>query len=231
VFLIESGVPNFADVPWLSATPAKGTLKPGESTTVTLTFNTTGLEPGLYLASLYLESDAGRTPHLRVPVSLVVTDYQRAVDSGSTRDYTDTAAEAWLADRQYTSGEWGYVNASRTWSSTHGIAGTEDPALYQTVRVNPFGYRFDNVPNGVYQVELRFAQLLDLDPGQRQFDVIIEDTVVLPAYDPAYRSGAYHADDHTFYIPVTDGQLDVRFATRVGQPIINGLRITHRPDR
>jgi hypothetical protein len=162
---------------------------------------------------------------------LVVTSYQRAVDSGASSGYTDSLADVWLPDQEYSAQTWGYVNASRTWQSSHDIAGTPDPALYQTVRVNPFGYRFDHVPNGVYQVELRFAQLLDLDPGQRQFDVIVEDTVVLPAYDPAYRSGVYHADDHSFFVPVTDGQLDVRFAARVGQPIISALRVTHRPDR
>jgi hypothetical protein len=194
-------------------------------------FDTSKLEPGVYLASLFVVSNAGRTPNLRVPVSLIVTGYQRAVDSGASASYTDTHAEVWAADQEYTPNGWGYVNASRAWKSSHEIAGTDDPALYQTVRVNPFGYRFDQVPNGTYHVELRFAQLVDLDPGQRQFDVIIEEQVVLPAYDPAYRSGVYHADDHSFFVPVTDGQLDVRFATRIGQPIISALRVTQRPDR
>jgi hypothetical protein len=98
------------------------------------------------------------------------------------------------------------------------------------LRVNAAGYRFDNVPNGVYAIELRFAQPLDLQ-GQHELDVIIEDQLVLTAYDPAYRSGAGHADDHTFFVPVTDGELDIRFAPRVGQPFINALRVTHRPDR
>lgn len=230
VYLVESGVPTFSDIPWMTIKPSAGTLAPGQSETLSVSIDTSTLEPGLYLASLYIVSDAGRTPKLRVPVSVVVSAYQRAVDAGNRTSYTDSQHEVWAADQAYL-GDWGYVNDSLTWTSSHSIDGTPDPALYRSLRVNPFGYRFDNVPNGVYQIELRFSQLLDLDPGQRQFDVIVEDTLVLPAYDPAYRSGAYHADDHTFFIPVTDGQLDVRFATRIGLPIINALRVTQRPDR
>jgi hypothetical protein len=230
VYLVESGVPSFSDVPWLTAEPGEGTLAPGASVTLTVDVDTAGLEPGVYLAGLHIVSDAGRTPNMRIPVSLVVSEYQRAIDVGTSRTYIDSLEDPWGPDQKY-AGDWGYVNDSLTWTTSHSIAGTQDPTLYRSLRVDPFGYRFDDVPNGVYQVELRFAQLLDLDPGQRQFDVIVEDTLVLPAYDPAYRSGAYHADDHTFFVPVTDGQLDVRFATRVGLPIINALRVTHRPDR
>jgi hypothetical protein len=230
IYLVESGVPSFADVPWLAAQPGTGALAPGQSQTIDVTFDSSALEPGLYLAALYVVSDAGRTPQLRIPVSLVVSGYRRAVDAGNRQSYTDSQQDVWAADRAY-AGDWGYVNDSLTWTSTRDIAGTSDPTLYRSLRADPFGYRFDHVPNGVYQVELRFSQLLDLDPGQRQFDVIIEDTLVLPAYDPAYRRGPYHADDHTFFVPVSDGQLDVRFAQRIGLPIINALRVTHRPDR
>ncbi|HTU60231.1 MAG TPA: malectin domain-containing carbohydrate-binding protein, partial [Polyangiales bacterium] len=92
-------------------------------------------------------------------------------------------------------------------------------------------YRFDNVPNGVYAVELRFAAPSDVPEEQQEFDVIVEDDLVLPAYDPAARSGFDQASEHTFYVPVTDGQLDVRFSPRVGRPFVNALRVTHRPDR
>ena len=33
VYLIESGVPAFSDVPWLSVSPSSGTLAPGGSRT------------------------------------------------------------------------------------------------------------------------------------------------------------------------------------------------------
>jgi hypothetical protein len=94
-------------------------------------------------------------------------------------------------------------------------------------------YRFDALPNGVYQVELKFAELSNRRPGQHIYDVMIEGNVVLFAHDVAAEVGSYTADDHSFFIPVTDGSLNVRFVARrgFGDPEINALRATHRPDR
>lgn len=106
--------------------------------------------------------------------------------------------------------------------------------MYREQRSNPYAYRFDDVPNGVYEVELRFAELNPrIDFGERLFDVIVEDTMVLPAHDIAYEVGRLTADDNRFFIEVADGRIDVRF---IGRPdseaaVINALRVTHRPDR
>jgi hypothetical protein len=82
-------------------------------------------------------------------------------------------------------------------------------------------------------VNLRFAELTALSFGERLFDVIIESTVVLPAHDIRYEAGASAADDHTFFVEVTDARLDIRLAPRTGfaNPVINALRVTHRTDR
>jgi hypothetical protein len=89
------------------------------------------------------------------------------------------------------------------------------------------------VPNGVYEVDLRFAELQNIRFGRRLFDVIVENTTVLPAHDIAYEVGTFSADDHRFFVEVTDGRLDVRFIARAGsdKPIVNAVRVTHRPDR
>ena len=90
------------------------------------------------------------------------------------------------------------------------------------------------IANGIYEVELRFAELsARVDFGERLFDVIVEDTLVLPAHDIAYEVGRYAADDNRFFVEVEDGRIDVRF---IGRPdtepaVINALRVTHRPDR
>jgi hypothetical protein len=56
---------------------------------------------------------------------------------------------------------------------------------------------------------------------------------VLPALDIAYEVGVLKADKHTFFVEVTDGEMDVRLIARAGydDPLINSLRVTHRPDR
>jgi hypothetical protein len=230
-FLVESGVPNYTDVTWLSPTPTSGTLAPGATQQIQLSIDTTGLQPGLYLASLIVNTNAGRTPQLRIPISLVVSDYQKTIDVGSDADYTDASGEVWASDQAWSAGSFGYVQRSLTYRRDHTIAGTREPRLYQSERIDPYAYRFDNVPNGVYQIDLRFAELRDKGIANRLFDVVIESTTVLPAHDIEYEKGAFAADDHTFYVEVADAQLDIRFIPLEGQPVLNGLRVTRRPDR
>ncbi|MQA16546.1 MAG: hypothetical protein GEV09_21125, partial [Pseudonocardiaceae bacterium] len=48
---------------------------------------------------------------------------------------------------------------------------TEDP-LYQDARTGSLvSYRFDNLPDGVYEVEVHFAEIQQRRPGDRRFDV------------------------------------------------------------
>lgn len=233
VHLVESGVPSVVDVPWLGVTPGTGTVSPGASANLAVTVNSSGLAPGQYLATVIIETNAGRTPRLRVPVSLLVTDYQRSINAGGNA-YTDTQGEPWVADKKWSEGGWGYYQKGSTASTSQAIAGTDDDALYKDARIDPYAYRFDNVPNGIYEVDLRFAEIVKLGKKERRvFDVVIEDTMVLPAHDVDYEVGRFTADDNVFYIPVTDQRLDVRFIARAGfaKPVINAVRVTRRPDK
>ncbi len=232
VFLVESGVPAFNDVSWLTVTPARGSVAPGAVQALEVTVNTTGLQPGTYLASIFVVSNSAREGRIRVPVSVVVTAYQQAVNAGG-RSYTDKAGDAWAADKRHSEGSWGYIDSSTPRSTSHGISGTADPKLYQSQRLDAYAYRFDGVPSGVYQVDLRFAEFENVGPGRRVFDVVFENTLVLPAYDAFYEVGRYAADSNTFFIEITDGRADLRLVSRAGfmKPIINALKLTHRPDR
>ena len=64
------------------------------------------------------------------------------------------------------------------------------------------------------------------------FDVTIEGNAVLFALDISSEVGENTADNKMFIVPVTDGQLNVRFIGRQAnkEPIINAIRVTHRPD-
>ena len=54
----------------------------------------------------------------------------------------------------------------------------------------------------------------------------------MPAHDIALEVGSFAADDHSFFVQVTDGTLDVRLIRRAGfdRPIVNALRVTSRPN-
>ena len=231
VFLIDSGIPNFTEVPWLSEEPTSGTLAAGASQQIVVTANTTGLIPGVYTAELIIGTNSGRMPQLRVPVRLIVPAYFVGVNAGGSQ-YMDVFGETWSADQAYAAGSWGYLFQSTSFRTRSAIEGTDDDPLFQATRRGQVDYRFDNLMPGVYQVELRFAEIQNQGPNQRQFDVIVEGNYVLPAHDISAEAGINAADDHTFYVMVLDGSLNVRFVTRRSfkEPLIAAIRVIHRPD-
>ncbi|MDT8307089.1 MAG: carboxypeptidase regulatory-like domain-containing protein [Anaerolineae bacterium] len=230
-YLIESGVPAFTDVPWISEDPTSGSIEPGESQQVSVMVDTTGLAPGIYSATLHFSTNSGRQPNLQVPVLLIVPAYQTLLNAGGDM-YVDGSEDTWVPDQAYTEGDWGYLNAGRTGSTRRPIDGTDDQPLYRTLRQDPTEYRFDGLPEGIYEVRLRFAEITNVRPGTRVFDVIAEGEFLLPAHDIAAEVGSYYADEHVYYIPVTDGQLNLRIVHRRGYapPHVNAIGVTERPD-
>ncbi|MCI0689238.1 MAG: carboxypeptidase regulatory-like domain-containing protein [Sporichthyaceae bacterium] len=219
--------------PWLAVSPTGGTLAPGGSQALQLTIDTTGLAPGVYSATLAIQTNSGRQPTVNVPVTLVVPAYYQAVNAGGNA-YTDGNGDLWSADQKHTVGSWGYTgNSSSAQSTNKPIAGTTDDILFQNLRRDPVDYRFDNVPNGVYEIDVRFAEIGKRKPNTRLFDVIAEQNLLLPAHDIAGEVGTFTADQHVFFVTVTDGQLNLRFIERRGfnKPIVNAILIRHRPDR
>ena len=231
-YLIDSGVPAFNDVPWLSEDPTSGTLAPQASQDVQVTVDTTGLAPGLYTASLFFVTNSGRQPQIRIPVSVLVSGYRVGVNAGGAA-YTDGNGDTWQADQKWTRNGWGYYNKkAKAISTTATIKDTSDQALYQDARENPLEYRFSKVPNGTYEVDLRYAEIQGAKPYARLFDVILENTLVEPAFDISGEVGKNTADQHTYFVKVADGTLNVRLIPRAGYlpPIINAIRVTNRPD-
>ncbi|TWU44394.1 Beta-galactosidase [Novipirellula aureliae] len=81
--------------------------------------------------------------------------------------YDDQIDQAWFPEKEYSEGSWGYVGGkvysmSPAPRQQHGtsepIKGTHCDPLYQTQRIGIKQYRFD-VPPGVYEVTLHFAEL------------------------------------------------------------------------
>lgn len=230
-YLVDSGLPDFTDVPWLRVEPSAGQVGAGGAQEVEVVVDTTGLAPGAYGAALVFTSNSGREPVRAVPVRLVVPGYQVGLNAGGA-DRTDRLADTWLADRAYTPGGYGYLDSGRSRVVRTGmpIAGTQEQQLYRDQRENAYEYRFDNVPNGWYAIDLEFAELRRTPPDTRLFDVLAEDRLVVPAVDVALAVGSFAAHHRTAHVEVTDGQLNVRLARRVGDPIVNAIRVTHRPD-
>ncbi|NUR82484.1 MAG: hypothetical protein HOY71_00190, partial [Nonomuraea sp.] len=65
----------------------------------------------------------------------------------------------------------------------------------------------------------------------RVFDVLVEGQLAIPALDLALEAGTYTAVSRQYTVKVSDGQLNVRFATRQGATLVNGVRVSERPDK
>ncbi|MBC7352646.1 MAG: hypothetical protein H5U08_09835 [Thermogutta sp.] len=106
------------------------------------------------------------------------------------------------------------------------FADTDEDPIYQTVRYDVDAYRF-NLPNGRYQVVLKFCEPHYSEAGKRVFGVKIQGKTVIDTLDIFAQVGKNHALDFTFdSIEVTDGTLVIEFVRQVEFPCIAGIVIT-----
>ncbi|WP_416900669.1 S8 family serine peptidase [Micromonospora echinospora] len=222
-----------ADLGWLELAGSTATVAAGGRHTVGVTVRTAGLAPGSHhQAKVQISSTSGRKPVIVLPVTLVVPSYALAIEAGGTAARTDVEGQTWSPDQAYATGKAGYLGSSSRRSTSTTITGTNDPARFATQREGMYEYRVDGLADGWYTVELDFAEVKQQRPDRRVFDVLLEGQEVLPSLDVAGEVGSYAALNRTYTVQVTDGQLNVRFVTHAGygQPIVNALRVTNRPD-
>ncbi len=105
------------------------------------------------------------------------------------------------------------VGTTSTATYTNPIGGTEDDLLYQTERFTAeanFGYQIP-VPNGNYQVTLKFAENFFTTTGSRLFNANLESgsNIFSPALDIFSLVGKDFAYDTTQPVTVNDGLLNV----------------------
>jgi hypothetical protein len=233
--ILENGVPYAAafvpvtDLPWLSVTPASGTVDPGASQTLQVDIDTAGLEPGVYQALVSIRTNDPDHGRFGVPIRVVILAYRQGINAGGP-EVTASDGLVYASDVPYGGVGYGWVGSSSTRSTGSPIDGTDDDALYQDLRTGMSGYSFD-VPNGVYRVDLRFAELTLQKAGARVFSVSLEGSTVEANLDVfAAAGGRRVALDRTYVVEVTDGTLNIGFAAQRGdQPIVNAILVTHVP--
>jgi len=134
--------------------------------------------------------------------------------------YTDTQGHSWSADMDFTGGY--------SASTTHAIANTTDPTLYQTERYGNSTYQF-TVPPGNYTVILKFAEIYWTAAGKRIFNASINGTPVLSNFDIVAAAGAaFTAIDKSFPVTVTGNSISIQFTTGSADlPKISAIEITN----
>jgi len=139
------------------------------------------------------------------------------VNSGGS-SYTDGSGLLWLSDNGYSGGT-AYVTGAA-------IANTSTPELYQTARYGNFSYAFA-VPDGSYNVTLKFAELTRFAAGLRQFNASINSVPVLSNFDIyAQAGGADKAIDKTFPVTVSSGWITIQFTSGAADlPLVSAIDI------
>ncbi len=154
--------------------------------------------------------------------------YLQRVNSGGA-NFTDGQSQLWTADKAFAAGSWGYT-AGTAKSTTTAVAGTTDDALYQKWRSAPWEYKF-SVPNGAYEVILRFADFEATNRSTRVMKISIEAVTVENTLNVSALVGNATALEKVYQATVTDGILNIAFVKNGGKldPMVAGIQVRQVP--
>ncbi len=120
-------------------------------------------------------------------------------------NYTDSSNNLWIHDTKADGGEIYTVNNT--------IANTSTPSLYQSERYGKdINYGF-NVPNGKYQVKVKFSEIYFTQAGERVFNLTLNGSKVLDNFDILSETQPFTAIDKTYNVTVTDQKINLDFST------------------
>lgn len=168
--------------------------------------------------------------------------------------YDDKIDQAWLPEKAYAEGSWGYVGGQvykmdKTPRQQHGtsqpIKGTHCDPVYQTQRIGIEQYRFD-VPPGQYEITLHFAELTgkksaalpyeltgsDDKPSQaknREFTVNVNGKPLVEQISLAKDYGSFRAAKIKAFVSVEAGEpLVIDFVPLKEDAVINGIELNKK---
>jgi O-glycosyl hydrolase len=139
--------------------------------------------------------------------------------------YRDSKGQAWSADYGFNTGSLSHSAPSAP------ITGSSDPALFKSARVGvtavpELQYQFP-LTNGLYKVNLYFAETYYTKAGSRVFDVQMQGATVFSGLDIFAQAGIDHPLVKSAQVSVTQGQIVIRFVHRANAnvPIISAIEI------
>jgi beta-galactosidase len=163
-------------------------------------------------------------------------------NSGQTRTFfTDPkSGEAWIPDKAYTIGSWGYQGGKvwDTWptASWNGIregihkpvANTANEPLYQTFVQGISAWRAD-VPDGIYRVKLLLCEpftTAQRNNTERVMNIFVNGEPIATALNLEKEYGVLTAVDLEKEVIVKNGRgITIQFAAIAGKTLLNGISI------
>lgn len=139
-----------------------------------------------------------------------------------------SVALGYLADQEWNfNSEYGYMDGSvTTYASNLQINGTDEDEIYRSEKFGMVTYKI-RLTNGVYNVKLMFAENYFNSSGNRIFDVYLEHNRIienLDIYNLVGKNAAYVSEIQN--VEISDEVLDIYFAAKVDNALINGIVIT-----
>jgi len=136
------------------------------------------------------------------------------------------SALGYLADQGWEAAvEYGYLDGN-LYSNSYQINGTTEDDIYHSEINGNVNYQI-RIPTGNYDVKLMFSENFFTSIGQRKFDVYIEGNKVLTNLDIYQLVGSHSAYEAPFTnIHVEDGILEIYFAAKINNGLLNGIVIT-----
>jgi len=136
------------------------------------------------------------------------------------------SALGYLADQGWEAAvEYGYLDGN-LYSNSYQINGTTEDDIYHSEINGNVNYQI-RIPTGNYDVKLMFSENFFTSIGQRKFDVYIEENKVLTNLDIYQLVGSHSAYEAPFTnIHVEDGILEIYFAAKINNGLLNGIVIT-----
>ncbi|MFT2011396.1 malectin domain-containing carbohydrate-binding protein [Pontibacter sp. 13R65] len=211
-----------------AALPSTTTLATQGTTSSSVTFKPTSR--GIKNAVLLVHYNNAASP-LRVPLYGISNDESTNIVlvkriKGAADTGVSIGGVPWEADISYRSGS---IKLDRQ-NVTTPIASTDHDVLYQTYLsassdLAETRYAIPNLPSGNYLVRMHFVENFFSAAGSRVFNITMENTAKLTAFDIYSGVGYRTALVKDFDINVTDGTLNIRFNPTANRVAIAGLEI------
>jgi hypothetical protein len=156
----------------------------------------------------------------KIVLVLMNPEFPYKINIGST-----TTSGGYLKDQGWNSTvDYGYMDGS-SGTNPNVISNTDEQKIYQSERYGLVKY-FVRLPNDIYNIKLMFAENYFNASGRRIFDVYVQGKLLindLDLYSVAGDKSAYNIVCKE--VEVTDGLLDIHFASEIENPLVNGISI------
>ncbi len=180
------------------------------------------IDSAIYSDQIELDILQDRISHFDPSQSII----EILVNIGSSGQYQDQTGLIWRKDREYSNGSYGYNGGEpRPIYGSKSVLGTMNDPVFQTYRKGLTSYRFD-VPSGIYEVELCFAEMEHQNENERVMDISINELPVWEDLDLVKDYGYLRAVTKKFEIYTSDNHgIEIKIDAKKGLSVLNGIRI------